>query len=114
MRDTVSIPWLNDDMHKRMVADLVREMASQLTQEKMPTQGDFDNFEIKEDPLAASFATAYESVDHFSPRVNTDADELGKGFSQTGHDSFVYNEEESAIFVDESLLSQTVRGMIPA
>ncbi|KAF9965079.1 DNA polymerase zeta [Mortierella alpina] len=47
MRDTVSIPWLNNDMHKRMVADL------------------------------------------------------------TGHDSFVYNEEESSIFVDESLLSQT-------
>ncbi|KAF9292312.1 DNA polymerase zeta [Mortierella alpina] len=107
MRDTVSIPWLNDDMHKRMVADLVREMASQLTQEKMPTQGDFDNFEIKEDPLAALFATAYESVDHFCPRVTTEADELGKGPSQTGHDSFVYNEEESAIFVDESLLSQT-------
>ncbi|CAO3569276.1 unnamed protein product [Mortierella alpina] len=107
IRDTVSIPWLNDDMHKRMVADLVREMASQRSQEKMPTQGDFDNFEIKEDPLAASLVTAYESVNHFCPRVNTEADELGKGPSQTGHDSFVYNEEESSIFVDESLLSQT-------
>ncbi|KAF9574465.1 DNA polymerase zeta [Mortierella alpina] len=113
MRDSVSIPWLNDDMHKRMVADLVREMASQRTQEKMPTQGDFDNFEIKEDPLAASFATAYESVDHFCPRVNTETDEPGKGPSQTGHDSFVYNEEESSIFVDESLLSQTAGAFQP-
>ncbi|KAG9323348.1 hypothetical protein KVV02_000930 [Mortierella alpina] len=107
MRDAVSLPWRNDDIHKRMVADLVREMASQRTQEKMPTQGDFDNFEIKEDPLAASLATAYASVDHFCTRVSTETDELGKGPSQTGHDSFVYNEEESSVFVDESLLSQT-------
>ncbi|KAI8606147.1 hypothetical protein EDD21DRAFT_425628 [Dissophora ornata] len=65
IRDAVSIPWLNDDLNKRMVADLVQEIMMK-SQTKTPTQGDFDNYEVDENPQVESFMTAYESVDFLS------------------------------------------------
>jgi hypothetical protein len=35
-----------------MVASLVKEMVERQSQEKTPTQGDFDNYMTKDDPLA--------------------------------------------------------------
>ncbi|KAG0198603.1 DNA polymerase zeta [Mortierella sp. GBA30] len=107
MRDAVSVPWLNDDINKRMVADMVRDMMSRQTQEKIPTQGDFDNFEIKDDPLAASFMTAYESVEFLCPRVSAAVSGSDQGASQAHETSYEYNEEDSSIHVDESIISQT-------
>ncbi|KAG0258762.1 DNA polymerase zeta [Mortierella polycephala] len=110
IRDSQSIPWLNHDINKQMVAELVREVMSQQILENTPTQGDFDNFEIKEDPLAASFMTAYESVDFICPHVTTDTDESAPAPSQTAHEaSFVYNDADSTIIVDESIISQSAR-----
>lgn len=86
-----------------MVADLVREIMSQ-SQTKTPTQGDFDNFEINENPLAASFMTAYQSVDYLCPRVVSDMDTS----FEAQEASFVYNEGNSTVLVDESIISHAV------
>ncbi|KAG0245565.1 hypothetical protein B0O80DRAFT_502930 [Mortierella sp. GBAus27b] len=101
IRDPASVPWLNHDLNKQMVADLVREIMSQ-SQTKTPTQGDFDNYKIDEDPLAASFMTAYQSVDYLCPRVSSDPDTS----FDAQETSFVYNEGDSTILVDESIISQ--------
>ncbi|KAK3811816.1 MAG: hypothetical protein J3Q66DRAFT_286513, partial [Benniella sp.] len=101
IRDPVSVPWLNQDLNKQMVADLVREIMSQ-SQTKTPTQGDFDNYEINEDPLVESFMTAYQSVDYLCPRVVSDPETS----FEAQETSFIYNEGDSTILVDESIISQ--------
>ncbi|KAG0037270.1 DNA polymerase zeta [Podila clonocystis] len=63
----------------------------------------FESFKVKEDPLAASFMTAYASVDYLCPRILSDKDVP----AQSQNESFVYNEAESSIVVDESKISQT-------
>ncbi|KAI1320530.1 DNA polymerase zeta [Mortierella claussenii] len=108
IRDPVSIPWLNHDMNKQMVADLVHQMVS-LSHAKMPTQGDFDNYRIDEDPISKNLMTAYESVEFLCPceSSNTDAEDPLESRSQGLQDiSFVYDEADSSILVDESILSQ--------
>ncbi|KAF9173245.1 DNA polymerase zeta [Mortierella sp. AD011] len=105
IRDPVSIPWLNHDQNKLMVANLVREMISQ-SQIKTPTQGDFDSFKVGLDPLVESFMTAYESVDYLCPRESSDPNE---SFDQGLHEaSFIFDEADSSIMVDESIASQAV------
>jgi hypothetical protein len=104
IRDPVSIPWLNQDLNKQMVADLVREIMSQ-SQTKTPTQGDFDNYEINEDPLVESLMTAYQSVDYLCPHVVSDPETS----FEAQETSFIYNEGDSTILVDESIISQAVR-----
>ena len=112
IRESETIPWLNHDLNKRMVASLVKEMVERQSQEKTPTQGDFDNYRTKDDPLAESLMTAYESVEFLCPRLIPESEEPSKHQTQlhVSHDaSFVIDESESSIFVDESiLLSQTV------
>ncbi|KAF8940450.1 DNA polymerase zeta [Dissophora ornata] len=108
IRDAVSIPWLNDDLNKRMVADLVQEIMMK-SQTKTPTQGDFDNYEVDENPQVESFMTAYESVDFLCPRTTVDPDESFEARSQmTQETSFVYDEADSSILVDESIISNAV------
>ncbi|KAF9396063.1 DNA polymerase zeta [Podila verticillata] len=103
-RDAESIPWLNHDFSKHMVADLVHEMMQQSQAHTAHQAGStFTSFKVKEDPLAASFMTAYASVDHLCPRVLNDKD----GPAQSQNESFVYNEAESSIVVDESKISQS-------
>ncbi|KAF9185070.1 DNA polymerase zeta [Haplosporangium sp. Z 11] len=108
IRDSQNIPWLNHDFNMQMVAELVREVMSQQILEKTATQGDFDDFKVKEDPLMTSFMTAYESVNFICPRVTTDTDGSGPAPSQAAHEaSFVYNDANSTIIVDESIISQS-------
>ncbi|KAF9115818.1 DNA polymerase zeta [Mortierella sp. AM989] len=103
MRDPASIPWLNHDLNKQMVADLIREIMSQ-SQTKTPTQGDFNDFNVKTDPLAESLMTAYESVEYLCPRETSDPNEsFEQGLLET---SFVFDEADSSILVDESIVSQ--------
>ncbi|KAG0078985.1 DNA polymerase zeta [Linnemannia elongata] len=110
-REPETIPWLNHDLNKRMVASLVKEMVERQSQEKTPTQGDFDNYRTKVDPLAESLMTAYESVEFMCSRLVPESEEPSKHQTQlqVAHDaSFVIDESESSIYVDESiLLSQT-------
>ncbi|KAG0330369.1 DNA polymerase zeta [Dissophora globulifera] len=103
IRDPVSVPWLNYDTNKKIVADMVQEIMSQ-SLEKTFTQGDFDSFNCNEDPLGKSFMTAYESIDYLSPRTVPDTDDL----SEEQETSFVYNEDDSSILVDESIISQAM------
>ncbi|KAF9551467.1 DNA polymerase zeta [Mortierella hygrophila] len=111
VREPETIPWLNNDLNKRMVASLVKEMVERQSQEKTPTQGDFDNYRTKDDPLAESLMTAYESVEFLCPRLVPESEEPSRHQTQlhVSHDtSFVIDESESSIFVDESILqSQT-------
>jgi len=108
IRDAVSIPWLNDDLNKRMVADLVLEIMTK-SQTKTPTQGDFDNYKVDENPLMESFMTAYESVDFLCPRTTADQEESFEARSQmTQETSFVYDEADSSILVDESIIPNAV------
>ncbi|KAG0078495.1 DNA polymerase zeta, partial [Podila epicladia] len=103
-RDEESIPWLNHDFSKHMVADLVHEMMQQSQAHTAHQIGStFESFKVKEDPLAAPFMTAYASVDYLCPRILNDKDES----AQSQNESFVYNEAESSIVVDESKISQT-------
>ncbi|KAK3840796.1 MAG: DNA polymerase zeta subunit [Linnemannia gamsii] len=71
IREPESIPWLNHDFNKRLVANMVKEMVQRQSQEKTPTQGDFDNYMTNEDPLAESLMTAYESIEFLCPRIET-------------------------------------------
>ncbi|KAG0031787.1 DNA polymerase zeta [Podila clonocystis] len=99
-----SIPWLNHDLSKHMVADLVHEMMQQSQAHSAHQIGStFESFKIKEDPLAASFMTAYASVDYLCPRILSDRDVP----AQSQNESFMYNEAESSIVVDESKISQS-------
>ncbi|KAG0353539.1 DNA polymerase zeta [Podila minutissima] len=103
-RDEESLPWLNHDFSKHMVADLVHEMMQQSQAHTAHQIGStFESFKVKEDPLAASFMTAYASVDFLCPRILNDKD----GPAQSQNESFVYNEAESSIVVDESKISQS-------
>jgi len=95
-----------------MVADLVKELVERQSQEMTPTQGDFDNYKPKEDPLAGSLMTAYESVEFLCPRVMSDSEEPSRPQTQSlSQDmSFMLDESESSVFVDENILqSQAVR-----
>lgn len=88
-----------------MVADLVHEMMQQSQAHTAHQIGStFASFKVKEDPQAASFMTAYASVDYLCPRILNDKD----GSAQSQNESFVYNEAESSIIVDESKISQSV------
>ncbi|KAF9914040.1 DNA polymerase zeta [Lobosporangium transversale] len=109
IRDPVSIPWLNHDANKHTVAELVRQMISQ-SQIKMPTQGDFANFSVLEDPLGKGFPTAYQSALFLCPRAAPEVDESGSDARSQGlqDTSFVYDEADSSILVDESIISQAV------
>ncbi|KAF8985309.1 DNA polymerase zeta [Entomortierella lignicola] len=105
IRDPVSVPWLNHDLNKQTVANLVREIMSQ-SQTKTPTQGDFNNFKVESNPLADSFMTAYESVEYLCPRESSDPNE---SIDQSIHEtSFVFDEADSSILVDESIVSQAI------
>lgn len=112
-REPETISWLNHDLNKRMVANLVKEMVERQSQEKIPTQGDFENYRTKDDPLAETLMTAYESVEFLCPRLTPDSEEPSRHQTQSlvSQDaSFIIDESESSIFVDESILqSQTVR-----
>lgn len=115
IREPETIPWLNHDLNKHMVANLVKEMVERQSQEKTPTQGDFDNYRTKDDPLAETLMTAYESVEFLCPRMTPDSEEPSRHQTQSHvsqDTSFVIDESGSSIFVDESiLLSQTVRDL---
>lgn len=88
-----------------MVADLVHEMMQQSQAHTAHQIGStFESFKIKEDPLAASYMTAYASVDFLCPRILNDKDAP----EQSQNESFVYNEADSSIVVDESKISQSV------
>ncbi|KAF9315501.1 DNA polymerase zeta [Podila horticola] len=103
-RDEESVPWLNHDFSKHMVADLVHEMMQQSQAHTAHQIGStFESFKIKEDPLAASYMTAYASVDFLCPRILNDKDAP----EQSQNESFVYNEADSSIVVDESKISQS-------
>ncbi|KAG0296197.1 DNA polymerase zeta [Linnemannia gamsii] len=110
-REPETIPWLNHDLNKRMVANLVKEMVERQSQEKTPTQGDFENYRTKDDPLAETLMTAYESIEFLCPRLTPDSEEPSRHQAQShvSQDaSFVIDDSESSIFVDESILqSQT-------
>ncbi|KAF9091413.1 DNA polymerase zeta, partial [Mortierella sp. GBA35] len=111
IRELESIPWLNHDLNKRMVANLVKEMIERQSQEKTPTQGDFDNYRINDDPLADSLLTAYESVESLCPRITPESEESSRRQTQphlSQDMSFMLDNSESLILVDESILqSQT-------
>ncbi|KAF9150775.1 DNA polymerase zeta [Linnemannia schmuckeri] len=113
IRELETIPWLNHDLNKRMVASLVKEMVERQSQEKTPTQGDFDNYRTKDDPLAKSLMTAYESVEFLCPRIIPESEEPSRHQTQphvSQDASFVIDESESSIFIDESILhSQTAK-----
>ncbi|KAG0265703.1 DNA polymerase zeta, partial [Linnemannia exigua] len=111
IREPETIPWLNHDFNKRVVASMVKEMVQRQSQEKTPTQGDFENYMKSEDPLAESLMTAYESVEFLCPRIVPDSEELPRHQTHTHvsqDTSFLIDESESSVFVDESIiLSQT-------
>ena len=75
------------------------------SQIKTPTQGDFDSYKVDTNPPAKSFPTAYQSVEHLSPHETSDPNESFEGLQET---SFVFDEGESSILVDESIISQAV------
>ncbi|KAF9438287.1 DNA polymerase zeta [Entomortierella beljakovae] len=102
IRDPVTVPWLNHDLNKQMIANMVREIVSQ-SQAKTP---EFDNFNIEQDPLIDSIPTAYSSVNYLCPRESSDPNESIDGLQET---SFVFDEGESSILVDESILSQAFK-----
>lgn len=72
-----------------------------------PTQGDFDNFPLNNDPLGASFKTAYQSVDFLCPRISEERANESEPHA-AAETSFVFDEEDSSILVDESIISQSV------
>ncbi|KAF9906258.1 DNA polymerase zeta [Linnemannia zychae] len=107
LREPESIPWINNDLNKRMVANLVKEIVQRQSQEKTPTQGDFDNYSTNQDPLARSLVTAYESVEFLCPRIIPESDESSRQHTQphiSRDTSFVIDESESSIYVDESII----------
>ncbi|KAG0345473.1 DNA polymerase zeta [Podila humilis] len=111
-RDDESIPWINHDRSMQMVADLVREMMDQSQAHVSHQIGStFNSFKIDEDPLAASFLTTYSSVDFLCPRAKENKN--GRSMTQTQNDSFVYNEADSSIVVDESKISQAAPVDLP-
>jgi hypothetical protein len=90
-----------------MVANLVKEIVQRQSQEKAPTQGDFDSYRTNQDPLAESLMTAYESVEFLCPRIIPESDESSRHHTQphVSHDlSFVIDESESSVYVDESII----------
>ncbi|KAK3824379.1 MAG: putative DNA polymerase zeta catalytic subunit [Linnemannia elongata] len=103
IREPETIPWLNHDLNKRMVASLVREMVERQSQEKTPTQGDFDNYKTKDEPFAGSLMTAYESVEFLCPRLVPESEEPSRHQTQlhVSHDaSFVIDESENSDLAD--------------
>jgi hypothetical protein len=108
-RNLESMPWLNHDLNKSLVADLVKEIMVEQMKSQMPTptQGDFDNFPLNNDPLGASFMTAYQSVDSLCPRISEERASESELYA-AAETSFVFDEEDSSILVDESIISQSV------
>jgi len=109
-RDPESIPWLNHDISKKLVADMIQGiLAEQMKSQALtPTQGDFDNFLLRDDPLGASFLTAYQSVDFLCPRIpERNSEEPVPDIDAEA--SFVFEEGDSSVIVDESIISQSVR-----